>query len=130
MHGVRELARGHGQGSEIRDEIVSGVRPVQKIKELDEGFNGSAFSPPKVAAHAQVNLGIRSAAELIERGLHPIHNRSVVRVKPIIIQVFRSCEGVRARALKLGKSDQFDLAGKRKVPASTKRCRTSSPDGP
>src|ERR1700694_1988356 len=98
---IIKLTGRHRQCREIRDEVIAGVGSVQEVEELYERLDGDPLSPMKVAAHPQVDLRIRGAAKLIERRLHTIDDCAIVRVESVIVQVDRSCDRIRTRALEL-----------------------------
>lgn len=56
VYGVAKLAGRDGQSRNVRDEVVAGVRPVQKVEELYERPQSRVLSEAEFAAHAQVYL--------------------------------------------------------------------------
>ena len=92
------------QGARIRDKIVSGIVPVEKVEELDEGHQRPAFADLERTADAQIHLDVGRAAELVERRLHAVDDGAIVGGSPTPLTSTGVVSVIGPRALRLRKS--------------------------
>ena len=87
--GVGQIVYRHRQCGNIRHVICAGIIAVEDIEKFDERGNFRALSDFKRPADTQVRLQIRSAAELIERGLDAVNHCAIVAAVAQSIDVHR-----------------------------------------
>src|SRR5438132_5555833 len=73
---VREIVYGNGQRADVAHVVVPGIVAIKKVEEFDEGRKRPALLELDGAAHAQIGLQVRRAAELVESTLHAIDHRA------------------------------------------------------
>jgi len=120
---------GVGRAGNVAYVIVAGILAVEEIEEFGEGAELDSFSQIDVAADAEIHLVERSAAELVKVVCTPLTTARSLPEKPSL-SMSAGVAMVKGRALSNCERVETSKRQGVQVPIRTKRCRTSSPDGP
>src|SRR5215469_102033 len=108
---VGRIVHGRRQRRDIRHVVIAWIQPVENIEKLEKRPKSGALAKNNVTADAQIYLTKRRTAELIERCLHAIYDRTVVR-HSVAVDIEWSRHGVRASTLELPQGGRLEFPRK------------------
>src|SRR6266581_4532507 len=106
--GVRKIVDRRGKSRNVRNEVVAGIPAVEEIEKFGERAQREALAKNDVAADAKIDLIERSAAELVEGGLHAVDDGAIVG-DAVAIDVRRRGKGEGAGAFELRDGGGFEF---------------------
>src|SRR5256886_7499182 len=109
--GVGRIVHWRGQRRDIRHVVIAWIQVVEKIEKFGERPQSGALAKNDVTAYAHIHLLERRTAELIERRLHAIYYRTVIR-HSIAADIDRGRHGVWASAFQLRQGGRLEFPGK------------------
>ncbi len=100
--GIVQIVDRDGQRGNIRNVVGAGIVAVEQVEEFRKGRDGKTVVHGERAADAKVHLDVGSAAQFVQRSLHPIDYRAGADW---------SGQSDRSRAFRLEKRGELEARG-------------------
>ena len=111
---LERLLTGVGKAERSGMKVIAGIIAIEEVKEFHERLQRVAFANRERPRDAQIDLRIRGASKLIERGFHSIDHRA---------RALWRGHGIRASRLKLHQRGKLKAAGyQRMFPQAQSGC--------